>query len=286
MKERTKLIYKVAVNCIIFAVCAGGLTTLTHMLCSRYILHEHGRPEFLSTSLILYSCADKILMALGYYLLGRKIPVKNPVLRSLTYIGLHWISNFLPQFMGLAFADGPIASIAFRMTDLACDTLTLIVSGVILGMLYRKEPCKELRKADQRTAGKAIAVSAILFPVFIMAADQFMAFAHRPFSSVGAMQVSDQAMLPFFVNFYSWFLLSGAFICVFYILTEYNDNGSWLRFALKYSLLLWTPVVMIMVLFGTDFIATSVYALIFIVCILIICFVANKILSSGSKDRN
>lgn len=275
-----KKILEVALKSAVFALCAGVLTALIHMLCDKYVLHVHGKPEFLSNSLIIYSACDKILMAIGYYVLGRKIPVKNAIMRSMTYVGLNWISNFVPQFMGLAFADGAIAEKAFRISDLVCDTIVVVLLGVILGILYRKVPDTKLRKCDKHTYRKAIIISTIVFPVLVIAADQLMGFIYPPFSSLNAMQVSEQAKIPFFMNFYSWFFVSGAFIAVFYRVTEYNDNGSWFLFALKYSLLLWTPVVMIMVLFGTDFIATAAYALVFIICIMILCRINSKVLES------
>lgn len=274
-------IWMVAVKSLLFALCAGVLTGLVHMICSRYILHIHGKPEFMSTALTIYSGCDKILMAVGYYILGRKIPVKNAILRGLSYMGLHWISNFLPQFMGLAFADGPIAAVAFRVSDLICDSLVMIILGIMLGILYRKVPEVTVRKC--RNFGKGIGISAIVFTVLVVIADQTLYHICPAFSSAGAIQVSEQAGVGFFINFYSWFLLSGAFIAVFYRLTEYNDNGNWVKFGLKYSLLLWTPVVMIMVLFGTDFLATMVYALIFIMYIMAVCRIDSKVMEHDAN---
>lgn len=291
MKQKTEIkkknIYKeileVALKSLLFALCAGVLTTLTHMLSDIFIFHSHGKPEFVSTSLIIYSACDKILVAIGYYVLGRKIPVKNAILRSMAYVGLNWISNFVPQFMGLAFADGAIAEQAFRISDFVCDTITLVLLGLILGVMYRKVPDIKMRSCDKYTYRKVIAFSTIALPVIVIVADQLMSFIYPPFSSLCALQVSKQAKVPFLLNFYSWFLLSGAFIAVFYRLTEYNDKGSWLKFALKYSLLLWTPVVMIMVLFGTELVSTTAYALVFIVCIMILCRINDKILEAGQK---
>lgn len=118
-----KEIGEVALKSLVFVICAATMTTLLHMLSDMFIFHKHGKPEFVSTSLTIYSACDKALMAVGYYILGRKIPVKNNVLRDITYVGLNWLSNFLPQFMGLAFADGAIAQMAFSISDLVCDTI-------------------------------------------------------------------------------------------------------------------------------------------------------------------
>lgn len=273
----------VALKSIIFAVCAGTLTTLTHMICSRYVLHIHGKPDFISTSLIIYSACEKILIAIGYYVLGRKIPIKNPIFRSISYIGLNWISNFVPQFMGLAFADGSIAKQAFRISDLVCDTITCILLGILLGILFSKVPNIKLRSLNKSSYIKTVLISTITFPVLIIMADQLVEHIYPAFSSLSAIQVSEQAKIPFYINFYSWFLVSGAFIAVFYRVTEYNDNNGWFKFALKYSLLLWTPVVMIMVIFGTDLIATTVFALLFIICIFILCWINHKVLETQNK---
>lgn len=274
-------ILEVAMKSILFAICAGVLTTLTHMLSDMFIFHNHGKPEFVSTPLIIYSACDKILVAIGYYVLGRKIPVKNPIMRSMAYLGLNWISNFVPQFMGLAFADGAIAEQAFRISDFVCDTIVLAILGIILGVLYREVPENTVRSCDKKTYGKAIAISAITFPVFVIVVDQLMRLIYPSFSSSYVLQVSEQARISFLINFYCWFFLTGAFITVFYRLTEYNAYGSWLKFGLKYSLLLWTPVVMIMVVFGTAFLPTLVYTLLFFGIIMLISWINEKIMTKS-----
>lgn len=274
-------ILEVAMKSMLFAICAGILTTLTHMLSDIFIFQSHGKPEFVSTALIIYSSFDKVLLAIGYYILGRKIPVKNPILRSITYISLNWLSNFVPQFMGLAFADGTIAEQAFRISDLICDTIVLAILGIILGVLYREVPENTLRSCDKKTYGKAIVISAITFPVFVIVVDQLMRLIYPSFSSSYVLQVSEQARISFLINFYCWFFLTGAFITVFYRLTEYNAHGSWLKFGLKYNLLLWTPVVMIMVIFGTAFLPTLVYALLFFGIIMLISWINERILSKS-----
>lgn len=268
----------VLAKCLLFAACAGALTALSHMLCDKFILHTHGKPDFLSTSLIIFSACDKILMGLGYYILGRKIPAANPILRCMAYLSLHWISNFVPQFMGLAFADGPIAEHAFHFSDLVCDSISLFLSGLLLALLFYKEPYVPLRSCKKGAYPKAILAGAVSLPCLVLVLDQLLFFINPAFSSASAIQVSAQAKPAFLVNFYSWFILSGIFICVFYRVTEYNDNGRWLSFALKYGLLLWTPVVMIMAVFGAELLPTAVYALLFLVCILAVSWMNGRIL--------
>ena len=80
-KDIYKKVLEVAIKSIIFAVIAGVLTTLTHMLSDMFIFHTHGKPEIANTTLIIYTSVDKMLLAVAYYVLGRKIPIKNTVLR-------------------------------------------------------------------------------------------------------------------------------------------------------------------------------------------------------------
>lgn len=270
---------EVALKSLVFVAVAGTLTMLLHMFTGRYILHIHGKPEFVSTSLTIYSAFDKMLLALGYYLLGRKIPIKNNILRGLAYVGLNYLSNFVPQFMGLAFADGSIAQMAFSFIDLACDTIVYTILGIMLGLMYKKVTVKPLRLLDKGTFGKAIVSSAVVFPAFIIVADRIMDAVLPMVSSAYVIGVSEQAKTAFLINFYSWFILTGALFSVFYRFTEYNDYGNYIKFALKYGLLLWTPVVMIMVVFGTSLLPTTIYALLFIACIFLVSRINDRIMS-------
>ena len=268
----------VVLKSIIFAVVGGALVSLIHMICGRYVLHIHGKPEFLSDSLIVFSAFDNFLVAVTFYILGRKIPIKNSILRGLVFVAFNWISNFLPQFMGLAFADGPVAEQAFRISDLVCDTIAWSILGIILGLLYKNEPCINKRKCNKVAYRKTIVLSMITFPILMVVIDQLMKVINPAFSSLYAIKASESVEIPFYINFYSWFLMSGAFIAVFYRMTEFNDSGSWIKFALKYSLLLWTPVVMIMVIFGTELLATSVYACLFIIGIMFVCWMDSRLI--------
>lgn len=76
------------------------------------------------------------------------------------------------------------------------------------------------------------------------------------------------------------FIISGIFIAIFYRMTEYNkaSDYGWLLFGLKYSLLIWSPIVLIMIAFGTDILSTVVYTFIFIFCITAISWVNGRLL--------
>lgn len=276
-----KKVLEVAIKSIIFAVIAGVLTTLTHMLSDMFIFHTHSKPEIANTTLIIYTSVDKMMLSTAYYVLGRKIPIKNTVLRGIAFMWLDILSNYIPQIMGLAFADGEIAEKSFSVSIVVCDIIVYSLLSVILGFLYKNDSTINLKKACSKGSFiKSIGISAIVFPLLVITTDQIMYYVYPAFSSSCVIGVSEQCRVPFLINFYSWFILTGAVLSVFYRMTEYNDNGSFIKFALKYGLLLWTPVVMIMVLFGTAFIPTMMYTVIFLIIIMIVSWINSKILNT------
>ena len=284
-KDIYKKVLEVAIKSIIFAVIAGVLTTLTHMLSDMFIFHTHGKPEIANTTLIIYTSVDKMLLAVAYYVLGRKIPIKNTVLRGIAFMWLYILSNYIPQIMGLAFADGEIAEKSFSVSIVVCDIIVYSLLSVILGFLYKNDSTINLKKACSKGSFiKSIGISAIVFPLLVITTDQIMYYVYPAFSSSCVIGVSEQCRVPFLINFYSWFILTGAVLSVFYRMTEYNDNGSFIKFALKYGLLLWTPVVMIMVLFGTAFIPTMMYTVIFLIIIMIVSWINSKILHTYAGE--
>lgn len=129
---------------------------------------------------------------------------------------------------------------------------------------------------------KPALISAVVFPLLVIIFDNLITTFIPEYSFLSVLKVSEQAKVLFYINFYGWFILSGSVISIFYQVTDYckKDDKSWVKFAMKYSLLLWTPVVMIMVLFGTDFMATSIASVIFIICITILSWINSFLLKN------
>ncbi len=277
-------VLKLALKCMVFAVVVCFFSMLCHVVDSAFIQDVHGKPEFVKTTLLIYSMGEKVLLAVGYVVLGYKIPLVNNRLRGFTYIMLVWASNFLPQIMGLGGADGPIAAMAFSLSTVVCDSLSYVMAGLLIGELFKKRFIKPRRSCNKVAYSKTIILSAIGFPLLVILGDQIMERLYAPFASAAAMGVSDEKRMSFYITFYSWFVLSGALIAVFYRVTEYNegDNKGWLRFAIKYIFLLWAPIVLIMIVFGTEIMPTVVYTLLFAIYILVICWVNGKLLDNPS----
>ncbi|MDO4512816.1 MAG: hypothetical protein Q4B72_02145 [Lachnospiraceae bacterium] len=278
--NKSRIILEIVLKSVLFALCAGAVTTFSHILTDIFIIHRNSKPEGLSEWMTYYSIFDRMLTAVAYYVLGRKIPVRNFMLRGLAFAGLNYISNYIPQIMGLAFADGAIAQSAFSTSILISDTIAFTLQGIVLGLVFHKVPEAEKRPCEKGRYAKAIGASALAFPILVFLADQLIRMIYPAFSSSYVMQVSDGARTAFFINFYSWFIVAGAFIAVFYRLTQYNANGSFLAFGLQYGLFLWTPVVMIMVLFGTAFVPTAFFAAIFLLILLVLSWMNERILTA------
>lgn len=270
-----------AIKCIIFALIMCLCVMGTHAFYAAYIDHVHGKPDFVRNSMFYFSFLEKFLLAVSYLLLGRKIAIKNTKLRALTYALLVLGSNNFPQIMGLVGADGPIAELAFGMSTIICDSLCIIIAGVLLGILFKDMPEVKIRKVNKKSYIKTIITSAIGFPLMVIVIDQLMFWFYRPFSSAGAIGVSEGKLMVFFISFYSCFILSGAFFAVFYRMTEYNEENenAWIRYATIYILLLWSPVVLVMVVFGTAVIPTIAYTMIFAICIVINTWINSKLLN-------
>lgn len=273
---------KLLIKCIIFVIGSTLISTSIHAFDSAFIQHVHGKPSFVSSSLMYFSLLERALFVIGYLVLGYQLPIKNHVLRGFTYFMLICMSNYLPQVMGLAGADGEIAHQAFSASIIIDDCIGYILSGFLLGFLFNEVPDSPKRFCLKPTYSLTIAISGICFPLIVIALDQIVNIIYPPFASAGAIGVSSEAQSSFFVIFYSCFIVSGIFLAIFYRMTEYNQSSpyAWLLFGLKYDLLIWTPVVMIMVIFGTPLVPTVFYSFLFLICILLISWLNSRLLDA------
>ena len=274
---------KIGVKCIIFAIIGCSVSMLAHMINSAFIEKVHGKPEFVTMTLFIFLFITKILVAIGYIVLGYKIIIENSILRAFTYVMLIWISNFIPQIMGLAGADGPIAANAFSISTVVCDSVAYPIEGLVLGILFRNIPLQKKQRCLKKVYTRGSIISAIGYPLLVIIVDQIIGKIYAPFGSAVALGVSQEKQMSFYISFYSWFILTGALLAVFYRITEYNEQNTkgWLKFGLKYAVLLWSPIVLIMIVFGTQVIPTIAYTMIFIICIVAISWVNGKVLEKG-----
>lgn len=272
---------------ILFSIISALASTPLQILNSIYVLGEEGPPD--SSFLIpigIISIIMKTLYAIAYILMGNKLPIKNPRLKAFSFIALIWISDYIPQVMGLIGADGPIAEVAFNFPILICDSLAYVIDGILLGFIIKDEsyckpiPCKKWALL------KTSSISALMFPCFVIIFDQILGFLYEPLRCHEAIQVSDEKIIIFYIYFYGCFIVTGALLPLFYRLTEYNTGkgNSPIRFGMIFSLCLWAPVVAIMIAFGTEIISTFIFVVIFFICIMAVALInANLIKRFDNK---
>lgn len=267
---------------VAFAIISAILSTPLQILNSIYILQDSAPPEFAFLfKICIIGLMMKVLYATAYVLMGQKLPIKSQKTRAFVFILTIWCSDYMPQVLGLIGADGPIAEAAFSLPLIACDTLSYIIDGVLLGFLYKNFPYYKTEKCIKTNLIKTSVLSAIIFPVLVFAFEQVFGFLYSPLYIFNAMEASNRKIVSFTVSFYSCLIITGALLPIIYRYTEFNtrDSSSPFRFGAIYSICLWMPVVLIMVAFGTNILTTFVYIIIFIICILAVAKMNDYLLT-------
>lgn len=276
------------IKAIIFAILSAILSTPLQILNSIYVLQEPAPPAL--TFLIpiaIIGVMMKILYATAYVLMGEKLPIRSQKSRAFVFILIIWISDYLPQVLGMIGADGPIAENAFSLPLVACDTLSYIIDGFLLGFLYRNLSYYEKKKCAKSALIKTMLISAIIFPFLVFIFEQIIGFLYSPLYIFNAMKVSSTKIVSFTISFYGCFIITGALLPMIYRYTEFNTKNrlSPFRFGAIYSVCLWTPVVLIMIAFGTNILITFVYAIVFIICIFTVAKMNDNLITKFSYSK-
>lgn len=261
------------VKAVIFAVLSAILSTPLQILNSIYVLNEPAPPELtFLISIAIIGVIMKTLYAIAYVLMGQKLPIKSQRLRAFVFILIIWVSDYIPQVLGLLGADGPIAETAFSLSLVTCDTLSYIIDGFLLGFLYRDFSYYEKKKCDKSALTKTALISAVIFPLLVFIFTQILGYLYYPLYIFNAMKVSDTKIVSFSISFYGCFIITGALLPIIYRYSEFNTKNrlSSFRFGVIYSICLWAPVVLIMVAFGANIWTTFAYIIVFIICILVV----------------
>lgn len=276
---------KLFAKSILFAVLAALIQITMQILYGIFISGDKGPPNqsFIIT-ISIFSLTTYTLFSVAYILMGCILPVKNPRLKAFVFIMLIWASGYMPQVMGMAGADGPIAEASFSMKIFLLDSLAYIFQGFLLGIIIKVPAYLEPIQCKNSILIRTSFISGMVFPALMLAFDQIIGYIFPRFGSSEVLQVSDARKMIFYSVFYGFFIVSGMLLPVFYRLTEYNDGqpSGAVRFASIYALCIWTPVVLIMIAFGTDVISTLVFALTSIISIFITCLMNGKLLGNSN----
>ena len=279
-----KLFGKAILFSILATVAASLITSPLRKLLNSIFLSEQGGPPSVSFLITVgtISLIMRLLFAIAYILMGQKLPIKNTYLKSIVFCVLFLASDYLPQIIGITGGDGPIVKAAVDIPIIICDVIGFMVGGALLGFLFKETGYHSAKACKKFSLLKTAAISAVLFPCMVIIFDQILGHIYSPLYCYNVMMVSQGRILAFNLIFYSCFIVTGALLPVFYRFTEYNDSGMHgsIRFGVIYALCLWTPVVVIMVAFGTSIILTIFYSVIFVFCIILMSAVNGKLLRS------
>ena len=265
---------------ILFTAMSGISGQLIHVANS-IIEGVHGKPDFVTVPFTVYCIVNKVLFAIGYLIIGYKIPIKNKLLRAVVYIMLIWLSDFMPQVLGLIGGDGKIVENALSVSIFIMDSLSYIIDGIVLGLIFTSFPDTFAKPCRRTVLISTCAASAVIFPITVILVEQLFGALYPACRSNIALGISEDKKMQFLIIFYSFFIVTGAVLPLFYRLTEYNSSSKkgWFKFYLVYTLCMWLPIVYIMVFFGTKIIPTLVYAVIFIIALFIITFINSRLLN-------
>lgn len=281
-----KMFLKAALFSVLSAMVSSLMTSHLHRFLNSIFISGGGPPTtFFLVFVGILAIMMKILFAVAYVLMGQKLPIKNTYMRAFVFLMLIWTSDYLPQVLSITGADGPIAKAAVDIPIIICDSLSYFIDSILLGFIFRDVSYCTPRNCKRVSLIKTSIVSALVFPLTVTIFDQAFGHIYSPFYFYNVMQVSRSRISIFYIVFYGLFIVTGALLPTFYRFTEYNDEKTSRskRFGTIYSLCLWTPMVLIMIAFGASISTTLLYAIIFIICILIVSLINGKLLVVFNK---
>lgn len=277
MKKINKVIL---IKCVLFAILSAILSTPLQLFNSIVIEGQTGKPEFVTIPFLLYGISMKVFFALGYILFGSKLPVKNTRLRAQIYYLLIWGSSYMPNILAMVGGDGEIIKSSFSASIVIFDSMSYIIDGFILGLLmknYNKDnvvtvfPKSKLILSGIANGG--------IFVVLTFIFDLVAGSIDSSWYVYMILGVSEAYKVKFYLIFLLFMFIAGMLQPVWYRYTQYPNvscKGDTI-WAVQFSVLIWNPVVLIMIFFGTAIAETICYAMIFLITILLCTLIYSNL---------
>lgn len=244
---------------------------------------EKGPPEtFFLVSIGILGFLSGCTYAIAYLLIGKKIPVKNNVLRAMTFGLLIYFSNYLAQSLGLLGATGADVIMTFQWDHAVFDFFGYLITFAICGVLFKTEVSSEPFNISKKTFFVTTALSAVVFPALMLAITQLTALIISSENMAIILNLENGTEFGFYLTFYLCFILTGGLLPSFYFLTAYRleKPKKHITFALIYSLLIWTPIVLAMIAFGVNILSMIIFAIesiiVFIVLMVLLQMVVKR----------
>ena len=263
------------ISMLVFQIIIGGwlLGKTLHLL-------PGGPPDsaFLF-NISIFTIITGCLFTLAYLLIGDQLTINGSVKRAVVFGLFIYFSNYLPQSMGLIGAGGDELIMSFSAKDAIFDFFSYLIAFAAMGWLF-KTGINEQTHVPKKRIIQAMLVGGLLFPVMMIVATQGIALLFPSQNIINTLHISPEFEWNFYLSFYLCFILTGALVPLFYYLSDFNRNTAHkeFRFALKYVLLIWIPIVFAMVAFGVDILPCIVFSLESIVVFPILIKICGNIL--------
>lgn len=285
------------IGLILFLLIPNLVTTPLRIFVEAVIYNKKEAPAFISAGFIIYSFIVEIVFYIGYFVLGRKLPIKNTVLRGFAYIMLILFSSYLPNILAMAGGDGQIISDSLSIGIIVVDIISYTIKGLVLGLVNNNDYIDKPEDISPITGFRfttACLVNGVLFAALNYLFDMGIGAIDRSWKLSSLLGVSSQRETAFYIIFILFMFVAGFIIALWY---RYNLPAGTLisgtvLFGLKLSVITWLPNVLIMAFFGTPFVKTFtygvVYIIMFVICVLIYrkIFLTEDVLCNNMTQMN
>lgn len=270
------------IGLILFLLIPNLVTTPLRIFVEAVIYNKKEAPAFISAGFIIYSFIVEIVFYIGYFVLGRKMLIKNTVLRGFAYIMLILFSSYLPNILAMAGGDGQIISDSLSIGIIVVDIISYTIKGLVLGLVNNNDYIEKPEDISPITGFRfttACLVNGVLFAALNYLFDMGIGAIDRSWKLSSLLGVSSQRETAFYIIFILFMFVAGFIIALWY---RYNLPAGTLisgtvLFGLKLSVITWLPTVLIMAFFGTPFVKTFTYGVIYIIMFVICVLIYRKI---------
>ncbi len=281
MKKETtkqKLDVWVIPRLILFVVLSAAISTPLRIFSEAVIEGKKGAPEFITAGFLIYGVCAELVQAIGYFVLGRCLPIKSGAVRGLAYMSLILVTSYLPNILGMAGGDGKIIDDSLTVGIVVVDVISYLSKGLILGLLMKKY---DLAKPSVKSKvigskfGVLCIVCGIVFAALNVITDLAAGAADKSWKLCSILGVSSQRETVFYIVVTVFMFVAGALLPIWFRCCMSDDvsvKGALLCSA-KVTVFVWLPNVLIMAFFGTPALLTcaygAAYAVMVAVCVLV-----------------
>jgi len=286
MKNMNKVIF---MKCILFAIISAILSTPLQLFNSIVIEGQTGKPEFVTITFLLYAVSMKVFFALGYILFGYKLPVKNTRLRAQIYYLLIWGSSYMPNILAMVGGDGEIIKASFSASIVIFDSISYMIDGFVLGLLmksYHKDFVASVFSKSKLLL--SCIVNGVIFVMLTYVFDLIAGSIDETWYLYMILGVSETHKVKFYLTFLLFMFIAGMLQPIWYRYTKHPDTShkGTVIWTLQFGVLIWNPVVLIMIFFGTAVVETICYAIIFLITILLCTLIYSNLFFRKATNAN